>query len=112
MSEEEIINYLKELTKPPLRPEWDFAYKLDKKTADIIQGLLDLYNKEKERYELLFNGYNKLVYKIENEYVTKDKIREKIEELKKEALADNISLELFYRKKYCIEILEELIEEE
>ena len=42
----------------------------------------------------------------------KDKIKTKIEEINKEMLNEENSLELFYRKKYCKEVLQSLLEKE
>ena len=44
-------------------------------------------------------------------FISKDKIREKTKELNNEMLNEKDSLEMFYRKKYCKEVLEELLEE-
>lgn len=101
MSEEEIINYLKELTKPPLRPEWDFAYKLDKKTADIIQGLLDLYQKEKQKnidltQELEERKWVKINENGEVEpafYISKAKIQELLEKYANESFIPKVEVQ-------------------
>lgn len=45
-------------------------------------------------------------------FVSKDKIKAKIEEINKEMLNEENSLELFYRKKYCKEVLQSLLEKE
>lgn len=47
-----------------------------------------------------------------NYVISKDKIKAKIEELNKEMLKENKSLEQFYKLKYCYEVLQELLEEE
>ena len=49
---------------------------------------------------------------VATDYISKDKIKAKIEEINKEMLNEEKSLELFYRKKYCKEILQSLLEKE
>lgn len=48
----------------------------------------------------------------QKEYIAVDKIKAKIEEINKEMLNEENSLELFYRKKYCKEVLQSLLEKE
>lgn len=91
---------------------------------EAIQGLLDLYNKEKEKNkELLENAtvtyfndeelkesvgnYLGVLLKknIEKDYISKDKIREQIKQIKSEEA--NI-----YFKEHVVYFLQELLEEE
>ena len=91
MSEEEIIKILKSLIR-----EVDFIdYEENQpKIDEAIQGLLDLYNKEKKknkRYEKYLRNKDiehekNLEYietEIETDYIPKSKVREKIEILEK-----------------------------
>lgn len=98
--------------------------------SELLFDLLDLYQKEKEKNKALdrenqglFEAYNfndtNLLAKILKDYrkeiknsISKDKIKAKIEELNKEMLKENKSLEQFYKLKYCYEVLQELLEEE
>lgn len=49
MSEEEIINYFKEVLNWYRKNTPDRVYALNNKDIEMIQGLLDLYQKEKEK---------------------------------------------------------------
>ncbi len=114
LSEEEIIKNIKEMI------QWSdhSTYKM------ALQGLLDLYNKEKAKNkELLENAtvtyfndeelkesvgnYLGVLLKknIEKDYISKDKIREQIKQIKSEEA--NI-----YFKEHVVYFLQELLEEE
>lgn len=80
MSEEEIIEYLKEVISWHRKNTPDRVYALNNKDIEMIQGLLDLYNKEKEK--------NK---KIE------DKIKVKLEKLKGQKGQYRLMLEQEYK---------------
>ena len=89
MSEEEIIEKIKHLIKSS-NDRTDLLSYLDEKTKESLQGLLDLYNKEKEKNKEL--QYKLELEKIDNKYnqeerdeetILKYKIREKIKELDK-----------------------------
>lgn len=89
MSEEEIIKYLDSYKnwQCDLR-EYQSCIECENKTKQAIQGLLDLYNKEKEKNKELIEGQIKTLEKILlpqllKKYVSKDKIKEKIEILEK-----------------------------
>lgn len=77
---EEDIEYLKILTKPPLREEWDFAYKLDKKTAQAIENLIAAYKEQKCKADI--------------QDVTIKNMKDFMEQLEKE----NSELKATYRK--------------
>ena len=49
---------------------------------------------------------------MKEDYILKSKIEEKLEELKKEMLNENKSLEIFNQRKFCYEVLQELLESE
>lgn len=86
MSEEEIIKkFIEEYNASyPDEKEWVAIYP---EQIQAIQGLLNLYNKEKEKNKELRN------------YISKDKIREKIKELEKEQENNRSDL------KYAIDML-------
>lgn len=80
MSEEEIINEIKEKVDTIKNLCTDDCINKDlviKPLEQAIEGLLDLYNKEKEKNEK-YKKSNKLYY------IHKDKIREIIERLRKQ----------------------------
>lgn len=100
MSEEEIKEFLNKYKdcKCDLR-EYNSCIECENKVKQAIQGLLDLYNKEKEKNKELRN------------YISKDKIREKLKEIieirNKEFDTIGISM-----RGSAIDVLKELLEEE
>lgn len=87
MSEEEITKILQELIDMVKEYGFDYtveeAVVINKNEYNAIQGLLDLYNKEKEKNTELQNYMKEyLIPKstINLLYISKDKIREKIKE--------------------------------
>lgn len=86
MSEEEIKEFLNKYKdcKCDLR-EYNSCIECENKVKQAIQGLLDLYNKEKEKNKLLIEGkFREVAYKnsyIKDNYVSKDRIKEEIKEL-------------------------------
>ncbi len=85
---------------------------LTRQAQEDVKIWKDLYNKEKEKNNTIeAQRLRDMCYKTDGNYISKDKIREKIEKLNNEMLNENNSLELFYRKKYCKEVLQELLEE-
>lgn len=101
--------------------------KLRLQDIPLIEGELKAYKdrsnelkqeleKEKEKNKELTDEY--LVQRdlinpdFLKDYIHKDKIKAKIEEINKEMLNEENSLELFYRKKYCKEVLQSLLEKE
>lgn len=66
---------------------------------------------EKEKNKELENKRKTTMEVIGANYIHKDKIREKMEELKKEMLKENISLADFYQKKFCYAVLQKILEE-
>ena len=86
MSEEEIIKNLEEFLKGPCEicKYCDGAIR-NHRTA--IQGLLDLYQKEKEKNKELMkpkyilNNETGEITKLDNEFISKDKIRELIDKI-------------------------------
>ena len=116
MSEKEIIEWLKNTSLDTLE------YKKD---MEAIEGLLDLYNKEKEKNEEL-DRFSKEVLKknlelvdgqyndiIKDNYIHKDTIRKKIKELENygEILLNKESaISQFKANAVSIGYLEELLE--
>lgn len=106
MSEEEINEIIKDFmelkeihSSDSLRKSYLSIYK------EAIQGLLDLYNKEKEKY--IFEKVAKEeVEELLEDSISKDKIREKIKEYKGLKEIDKMAYE------EQIKPLQELLEEE
>ena len=82
-------------------------------TREEIQGLIDLYNKEKEKNRILEEKQNSLAFKtnnymnevLSNNIISKDKIREKIKVLEMEIRYD------FIDNTKAIKVLKQLLEE-
>lgn len=109
MSEEEIIKMLKEYSATnPFQKSMFYVSNLH----EAIQGLLDLYNKEKEKNKILDNMLlvNKEQYefiKNKDNYISKDKIKQCIEKLE-------IEKKFYFEKQVIqgrIDLLQELLEE-
>lgn len=82
--EQEAIEYIKELIKPPLREEWDFAYKLDKTTAKqfkVLVKCIDKLLKELKCEKELRIRYERRYDKCKE---SEDRLKFKNTELKKE----------------------------
>lgn len=79
-------------------------------TSKTILNLIEKQSKEIEELKDTRSIFNmgRRSYKNEIEY----KIKAKIEEINKEMLNEENSLEIFYRKKYCKEVLKSLLEKE
>ena len=118
MSEEEIIKYFKEKEKElkaDINRVEDYVNTgSDEEELEAIQGLLDLYNKEKSLNEVLKSKTIKdICYNIgefDNRFISKDKIRkekEEIEEMLFKEKNKNAKIEF----SYAIGVLEELLEE-
>lgn len=110
---EENIEYLKKLTKPPLREEWDFAYKLDKTTAQAIENLIKGYREKEDK----IIKYEKTLEKLQKDTIWKSKIKEKIEELENESYQISLNSEIVFdseimKNNLKIMVLQELLEEE
>lgn len=124
MSEKEIIKHLKELLCWHRKYTPDNVCIFNNTDAEMLQSLLDLYNKEKEKNTSLQKEIEKLKqemeerligreeitkyemgYEIENNYISKDKIKNKIKEL------ENLYKNKYFHIDYVKEILEELLEE-
>lgn len=83
----------------------------NEKILSLLQTLVDENNRlediEDRKVQIEYNNvFNKGVKSVE------DKIKATIEEINKEMLNEENSLELFYRRKYCKEILQSLLEKE
>lgn len=124
MSKDEIIAKAKDIAKRGIDPN---EYIEDLTMRETMQGLLDLYQKEKEknkRYEKYLKSKDKqheqvleyLETEKENEYLSKDKIRAKIEEIKaKKDFPEFADYEWSDTEKILFhqaDILEDLLEEE
>lgn len=90
-----------------------------KHIENSIEIILELIEKQSKEIEELKNGQidfwisdKEIEERIRNKFVGKNKIKAKIEEINKEMLNEEKSLELFYRKKYCKEVLQSLLEKE
>ena len=93
-------------------------------TENSIKVVLNLIDKQQKEIEELKKEYEelykdnlkqwedkcKLAIELDNETVSKDKIREKIKEIENVEI-DKISREEYNRKEFAIEILLELLEE-
>lgn len=102
LSEEEIIRNIKEM----IQYSDNTTYKL------AMQGLLDLYNKELKKPRLLYNSSSDTftsIKELDNNFIAKSKIKEKIDELYNDMINGKNDYETFYRKKYCYETLRELL---
>ena len=75
LSEEEIIKYFKEVISWYRENTPDRVYALNNKDIEMLQGLLDLYNKEKEKNEILEDTLNNSI-DIRKYWISKDKIKE------------------------------------
>lgn len=112
MSEEEIIKNIKEMIQWSDRSTYKMA----------LQGLLDLYNKEKEKNNILVQEKEYLNCIIESDkdnFINKNKIKEKIEELikemeeKRENCSDfTLVIEHALDTNRIIEVLKELLKGE
>lgn len=108
MSEEEIIKEVKGFL--------DFEEGISMKT---IQGLLDLYIKEKEKNKKLIDGQIEtlekiLAPKLLEKFISKDKIIEKIEEIDNNGLNicnEQLNYQMKLQDEAKISILQELLEE-
>ena len=126
MNEEEIIEYIKD----EIENETDTYHWFDdmpenktrkqlEESINAHQGLLDLYQKEKEKNKELEANYDKLSRHFVNNHISKDKIKAKIEEVEKEyfkMLSDGtLSLETkninAHRKDAMKTVLQEVLEE-
>jgi hypothetical protein len=110
MSEEEILNKLRKMLYYTQKAnECGLSNNDFKEHIEALEGILDLYNKEKAKNKIL--ELAKIPY-LEGEimaykefFVSKDKIREQIKQIKSEEA--NI-----YFKEHVVYFLQELLEEE
>ena len=122
MTEEKIIDYLKELVDNCNKCNFSTCEQCNISWSDVqkIRNLLDLYNKQKEEIEyyrseleLETSSWKKL--EKAEKLISKDKIRNKINEL---TLKNRIPIKDQYvmydciKRNFQIEILEELLNEE
>lgn len=109
MSEEEILKVLNSYTT-----DLYHSYKSDV-ILKAIAGLLDLYNKEKEKNNIkrcpLFNPLGNNCTEFRKDFVSKDKIQNKLEALKEELLKEDNYIE-FLNKKSAYYTLKSLLESE
>lgn len=93
------------------------AYEMQFEDFEAIQGLLDLYNKEKEKNEVLESkliGVQILVAGNKDRYICKDKIEKKIEELESKYKDEVKTAKDYDTNQFvvdCVAVLEELLEE-
>lgn len=106
LSEEEIIKDLKKYISFANKSE-NFSnnndFKWNVELSEIIQGLLDLYNKEKEKIQKYEKQLN-LDYVDEN-FISKDKIKEIMYPTPNNPIPPEVQMSKMYRK--IIELLEE-----
>ena len=118
MNEEEIIKYIEnDIEIDTDTASWfeenNETRKQIEKGIEAYKGLLDLYNQEKEKNKELIDTI--AIYKSTlSDYIHKDKIKEKIEDLKNEyrqleETSDFIIADVIQPK---IQVLQELLEEE
>lgn len=107
MSEEEIIQHF-EFIKSSIKEETKF---IDISILECFEGLLDLYNKEKEKNKELYEDNQKqweercrLTFEFDN-YTSKDKIREIIYPTPTNPISYEIQTSDMYRK--ILQLLEE-----
>lgn len=121
--EEKILSTIMPIVNARKTHKDDYLYSLQLNAfqLDMLQGLLDLYNKEKEKNKELYKDNQKqweerckLAIELDNNTISKDKIKEKIEELEqdiekqeKETLGRCITI----GQAYAIKVLKELLEE-
>ena len=96
---EEDIEYLKKLTKPPLREEWDFAYKLDKKTAQAIENIIKGYREKEESEKYLYDAYQDVGKKMFEYAEENEELKEQVEYLKHEVVLHGSTVEKLVREK-------------
>lgn len=116
MSEEKIMNIVKgkllminKMLEQDQEEGHGSAYEMQAEDFEAIQGLLDLYNKEKAKNKELYDkGYkegltktlqpqilenwkksNANIIKIKSQFVSKDKIKEKVIEVKNRTVKDD-----------------------
>lgn len=79
MNEKEIIKYFKEVISWYRKNTPDRVYALNNKDIEMLQGLLDLYQKEKEKNESLEqeNNFLKQVYRGTDEFKAIEKLANK-----------------------------------
>lgn len=98
MSEEEIIENINEM----IELIDDECYISIPEDIESIKGLLDLYNKEKEQLELTRRDNAIIVSRIEKNveknYISNDKIKDKIEEIK------NLCINCRFRESFCSDL--------
>ena len=106
------LKYLKELSKYEL-----FLDNIFIKNKTARQIIISAYNKLKRQQKEIEELNTELEIRIkwqqyfEKEYISKDKIREKIKELEDNMILFTNDKEKFNRYKYARNILEELLEE-
>ena len=117
MSEEEINFYIRDMIEKikEAKNQKTIFGKEYEKDLQAIQGLLDLYNKEKEKNKKLNAKRIRDVSSVKN-YISKDKIRQEIKEL--EQNQEQLQLaraDLIYSAKDIIRhqilLLEDILEE-
>ena len=81
-------------------------------SINIVINLIEKLQKEIEELKEKNKFLNWYFENQKENFIHKDKIKAKIEEINKEMLNEENSLELFYRKKYCKEVLQSLLEKE
>ena len=118
MSEEEIIKILKILQEDMSDYNSFMVGEFGERQIEAIQCLLDLYNKQKEELKRQINTRIIEEKFIENNYISKDKIREQIRQLeeyyKKEIEPEIYNWTDFTAEEHYKDLitkLEELLEE-
>lgn len=114
LSEKEIIKYFKEVIIWYRENTPDRVYALNNKDIEMLQGLLDLYNKEKEKNNKLVVAYGGRRYGTEGivlkEYISKDKVKKVLINSANEDKYDLYDFHSAYEKLF--EDFEKILEEE
>lgn len=113
MSEEErIISSIKPIVNARKTHKDNNLYSLQLNAyqLDMIQGLLDLYNKEKEKNKKC-EYYEMVADELYKNSISKDKIKNKIEDLEDNMILFTNDKEKFNRYKYARDVLEKILGE-
>ena len=107
MSEEEINKKIDYFNQHEINESDDESEKILREAEKTINEIIDLYTEEKEKNASLQKEIKLMKsININDNYISKDKIRTKIKEL------ENLYKDKYFHLDYVKEILQELLEEE